>query len=72
MGTRVVGTGGERGGRGVAGEGWGGKGRGVAGEGWGGKGKGEEWRGGEGGRTYTRSNYSCSEVAPGGMYSLTQ
>ena len=61
MGTRVVGTGGEGGGRGVAGEGWGGKGRGG------------EWRGGEGWEEHTqRSNYSCSEVAPGGMYSLTQ
>ena len=56
-------------------EGWGGEGRGGEARGKGGEGRGRE-RGveGWGGREEhtQRSNYSCSEVAPGGMYSLTQ
>ena len=40
----------------------------------GGVGRGKERSGGVGreGEHTQRSNYSCSEVAPGGMYSLTQ
>ena len=56
MGTRVVGTGGE--------------GRGREWRGKGGEGRGKEGRGGRKEHTH-RSNYSCSEVAPGGMYSLS-